>query len=247
MLLTLMLLIGAREVRVYDPAFIASLRSLTFDAYQRLKPREPLGQPIRIIDIDEESIAELGQWPWPRTYIARLLDRIQALGGRLCRLRHGLFRARPDRPDRLFFRELEESDWPGRAEIKAFLSAIPDNDLVLAQSMARVPTVLGFFNEPRSQMGLAAPKAGFVVLGEDPAPLLSQIRSSVMSLPPFREAAAGSGTISLGHGDADGVVRRVPMFIADGEKSEISGHGARNTACGPGRGHLCSEDDPGKW
>ncbi|MFC6657443.1 CHASE2 domain-containing protein [Roseibium salinum] len=86
--------------------------------------------------------------------------------------------------------------------------------------MARVPTVLGFFNEPRSQMGLAAPKAGFVVLGEDPAPLLSQIRSSVMSLPPFREAAAGSGTISLGHGDADGVVRRVPMFIADGENQK---------------------------
>ena len=75
--LTLILLFGARELRLSDPPFVASLRWITFDTYQRFKPREALGQPIRIIDIDEKSIAQLGQWPWPRTQIAKLLKRIQ--------------------------------------------------------------------------------------------------------------------------------------------------------------------------
>ncbi|WP_428674847.1 CHASE2 domain-containing protein [Roseibium sp.] len=212
--LTLVLLVGAREVRLYDPVFVASLRALTFDVYQRLKPRVPLGQPIRIIDIDEESIAQYGQWPWPRTQLARLVDRIAALGA-AC-IAFDMVFSEPDRTGPAgFLRELEERGWPGQAEIGPLLSGIPDNDLVFAQSIARVPTVLGFFNEARSQMGLPEPKAGFVVLGDDPAPLLNQIRGSVMSLPPYRQASTGSGTISLGQGDADGVVRRVPMFIAD--------------------------------
>ncbi|WP_428686637.1 CHASE2 domain-containing protein [Roseibium sp.] len=212
--MTLILLIVAREVRLHDPVFVASLRSLTFDTYQRLKPRVPLGQPIRIVEIDEESIAQYGQWPWPRTLIAELVDRIAALGG-AC-IAFDMVFSEPDRTGPAgFLRELDERDWPGREEIRPMLADIPDNDAVLAQSLSQLPTVLGFFNETRSQMGLPEPKAGFVVLGDDPSPLLNQIRGSVMSLSPYRQVAAGSGTISLGQGDADGVVRRVPMFIAD--------------------------------
>lgn len=37
--LTLILLFGARELRLSDPPFIASLRWITFDTYQRFKPR----------------------------------------------------------------------------------------------------------------------------------------------------------------------------------------------------------------
>ncbi|QFS96803.1 Adenylate cyclase 2 [Labrenzia sp. THAF191b] len=211
--LTLILLFGARELRLSDPPFIASLRWITFDTYQRFKPREALGQPIRIIDIDEMSIAQLGQWPWPRTQIAKLLERIQNLGA-ACAAFDMVF-SEPDRTGPAgFLRELEERGWPGRDAIKPLLSGIPDNDAVFVQSMAGLPTILGFFNEPRSAMGLPDAKAAYVVLGEDPIPLLDPIRGSVMSLPPYQAVAEGSGTISLGQADSDGVVRQVPMFIA---------------------------------
>ena len=33
-----------------------------------------------IVDIDERSLAEIGQWPWPRTTVARLVDRLSQMG-----------------------------------------------------------------------------------------------------------------------------------------------------------------------
>ena len=31
---------------------------------------------VRIVDIDDQSLARIGQWPWPRSKIAELVDRL---------------------------------------------------------------------------------------------------------------------------------------------------------------------------
>src|ERR1700730_11718947 len=54
-------------LRAYDPWIVKELQERTFDAYQRLQPRPHAELPVRIVDIDEASIARYGQWPWPRT------------------------------------------------------------------------------------------------------------------------------------------------------------------------------------
>ena len=202
----------AYEMRLADPPFIQALRNLTFDSYQRIKPRQPLGQPIRIVEIDEASIAEFGQWPWPRTRIAAIVDRLAQLG--VACVAFDMAFSEPDRTGVTGFEQmLDEQNIPGRDVIKQQLSGIPDNDAVLAQSIGKVPTVLGFFNDSLSRQGLPEPKAGFVLLGTDPSPVLQQIEGAVMSLPQLREAAAGLGSISISRSNDD-VVRRVPMFLA---------------------------------
>ncbi|MEC9344063.1 MAG: adenylate/guanylate cyclase domain-containing protein [Pseudomonadota bacterium] len=214
LLAALFVLFGARELRLSDPPFVKSLRELTFDSYQRIKPREPLGQPIRIIDIDEDSIAEFGQWPWPRTRIAQMVDRLTELGA-AC-VAFDIVFSEPDRTGPAgMLAELRERDLPGRETLEPLISKIPDNDMVLAEAMARAPTVLGFFNSAESRLGLPEPKAGFVLLGADPASLLLPVPNAVISLPFLREASIGSGLISLG-GQADAIVRRVPMFMQGG-------------------------------
>ena len=40
----------------------------------------PFGLPVRIVDIDEDSLKQVGQWPWPRTLLAELVDRLAANG-----------------------------------------------------------------------------------------------------------------------------------------------------------------------
>ena len=53
----------------------ANLENLVFDEYQRLRPRPyALDQPVRIVDIDDESIKRIGQWPWPRRRMAMIAD-----------------------------------------------------------------------------------------------------------------------------------------------------------------------------
>ena len=55
---------GALALRIWDPSPVARLRAVVFDTYQQINPRhfDP-GLPLRIIDIDEESLKRIGQWP----------------------------------------------------------------------------------------------------------------------------------------------------------------------------------------
>jgi adenylate cyclase len=67
----------ATVVREADPLFVQALRLIAFDSYQRLAPQpyDP-DLPVRVVDIDPESIARFGQWPWPRTVMRDLVVRL---------------------------------------------------------------------------------------------------------------------------------------------------------------------------
>jgi adenylate cyclase len=63
-----------------NPAAFNRLSGIVFDLYQQIRPREEAGAPVVIIDIDDASLIELGQWPWPRSELARMVDRLGELG-----------------------------------------------------------------------------------------------------------------------------------------------------------------------
>ncbi|HEV2000783.1 MAG TPA: CHASE2 domain-containing protein, partial [Xanthobacteraceae bacterium] len=76
-LLVFGILAAAVAIRLIDPFFVQALRLIAFDGYQRLSPAvydENL--PVRIVDIDEASLAKIGQWPWPRTVLAELVQKL---------------------------------------------------------------------------------------------------------------------------------------------------------------------------
>src|SRR6202051_533450 len=73
-------LIGFAPLRIADPAPSEELRVRTFDSFQRIEPRVKTARPVTIVDIDEKSLAKLGQWPWPRTNIADMITHLTRLG-----------------------------------------------------------------------------------------------------------------------------------------------------------------------
>jgi len=81
-LVCLALLVGFAALRVADPAPIEELRVRTFDTFQRIDPRVKTAKPVTIVDIDEKSLADprLGQWPWPRTRIADIVNNLTRMG-----------------------------------------------------------------------------------------------------------------------------------------------------------------------
>src|SRR5450631_4617390 len=79
-LVCLALLIGFAALRIADPPPIEELRVRTFDTFQRIDPRAKTARPVTIVDIDEKSLAKLGQWPWPRTQIADMITNLTSLG-----------------------------------------------------------------------------------------------------------------------------------------------------------------------
>src|SRR5258708_9144998 len=79
-LVCLALLIGLAAFRIADPAPVEELRVRTFDTFQLIDPRVKTARPVAIVDIDEKSLAKLGQFPWPRTRIADLVTNLTRLG-----------------------------------------------------------------------------------------------------------------------------------------------------------------------
>ena len=79
-LLCVGLLIGLAALRVADPPAIEEFRVRTFDTFQVIDPRVKTARPVRIVNIDEKSLAKFGQWPWPRTRVADLVTNLTKLG-----------------------------------------------------------------------------------------------------------------------------------------------------------------------
>src|SRR5262249_60875393 len=80
-IVSLLVLVNALLLRALDPSELSRLRDFAFDSFQRLQPRTYHPEtPVRIVDIDEAGLAAYGQWPWPRTIVARLIDKLTEKG-----------------------------------------------------------------------------------------------------------------------------------------------------------------------
>ena len=152
-------------LRWADPFIVRSVRELAFDQFQRISPRLAVDQPVRIVDIDEASLQAYGQWPWPRTRLAELVDRLHELNARA--IVFDIIFAEPDRlsPAAVLNEESIRSAL-AQAGTVADLSKMPDSDAIFARAISRKPVVLGYAIVAGSD---AKPlqKAGMAVTGED--------------------------------------------------------------------------------
>ena len=123
---------------VMDSSAQQALRNYQFDQFQRWHPRAYADVPVRVVDIDEESLARLGQWPWPRTLLAELLDKLGAAGV-ACTAFDMVF-AEPDRTSPRVSADL----WNLQGRERSIVLALPDHDVAFAHSLARADAVLGF-------------------------------------------------------------------------------------------------------
>lgn len=181
----------------------ARLRDFVFDGYQSLAPRERPSSPVMIVDIDEESLRRFGQWPWPRSLLARLVARVRGLGPAAI----GLDILMPE-PDGQSACALAGYVPDAPPDLTSRLCALPGNDTLLADELRRGPIALAVagIGEPADRPVAAPP---VLMAGGDSQPLLRTFAGALMSVDELQRAAPGHGLIN---GDADfGIVRRVPL------------------------------------
>lgn len=217
---------------LFDPVPLQVLRNTVFDQYQRGSPREYRDVPVRIVDIDEASLARLGQWPWPRTRIARLVDSLREAGA--AAIVFDVMFAEPDRTSPSALIQV----WRPAPALRALLERLPDHDARLADSIARGDVVLGhaLTREHRPPAHFARPYR-LVSLGPPPLPFLHRFNGTVAALAPLQDAAAGNGAISF-IPDTDGVVRRVPLLLRLGDEPVPSLVAEALRVAQGGRNHL---------
>ncbi len=217
------ILIGALGLRAVDPLPLQQLRNLTFDSYQRLKPREyDPNVPVVIAAIDEKSLDKFGQWPWSRTTLAQLTDRLTELGA--VAVAFDVIFAEPDRTSPVAVASNLPAD-PQYDAARAQLATLPDPDADFAAALARSPSVLAFAYSNDAALS-ADPSIefpyGFSIIGTaEETYVAGKVQGApyaILPLPALMQAAHGMGEVHAGDPDADGVIRRVPLAVAVGDK-----------------------------
>jgi len=200
-------------LKFIEPGVLLEQRGLLFDSYQRLAPRPFRDAGVRIVDIDDESIQRLGQWPWPRGDVAALAQTIADAGA--AAIAFDIVFSEADRTSPARLTALAQRQGVPAPAVAA-LRGLPDQDARFAQTLGATPSVLGLFLTPDGRaQGLQA-KAGFAVAGSDPGASLPAFPGAIAPLRPLAGAAKGLGFVSF-KGDADGILRRVPLVAKVGE------------------------------
>jgi len=200
-------------IAVTNPFFVQTVRLLAFDSLQKLAPRGyDIRQPVRVVDIDDKSLEALGQWPWPRTVMAKLLQKIGDAGA--ASITTDIMYAEPDRTSLVRYTKDLPSDKAD--EVAKLIGGPLDNDAAFADTVSKLPVVLGcvLINDGNPQKPMQ--KSGFAIAGDNPRPYLHGFAGVLQNLPALNAAASGLGATNW-IPDHDGIIRRVPLMFRAGD------------------------------
>lgn len=202
-----------------SPTPFARLEFAIHDRIQQTANHPPASE-IALVTIDRESLAKLGEWPWPRDVHATLIDRLHADGARVIAFAtpFGLSRSSADREHIRAALQLLESSHLGTSEqglqLRRLLgesSTTRDPDARLARAVAAhgnvvlpVEVRVGLSDTPPELVaqlpaGAKLPAPSAVLRHAEPATMLR--------LPPLLDTAAAFGHLHIPM-DIDHVARR---------------------------------------
>ena len=209
-LLGMLITCGFYLANLYKPPAIEQLGNLLFDKFQQAAPRayDPMKSPVRIIDIDNESLNKLGQWPWPRTTIAKLNDRLSQVGAGV--IAYDIIFSEADRTSPENMIDVFKTNPTSKGKDFDILSALTQHDKVLANSFSKTNVVAGFFFT-REDNGNIPKAGGFSWSGTSPKNSIIDFGGSITPIPILQKNVTGHAFTSLNPG-ADGIIRSAPLI-----------------------------------
>jgi signal transduction histidine kinase/CheY-like chemotaxis protein len=184
---------------VAPPALLIRLNDGASDLLRRAVPVSRPDPRIAIVDVDERSLAALGQWPWRRDRVGALVERLRALGARAIALD-------------VVFSEPDRADAPADESDRAFADTLRGGGVVLGYALT--------FGDDRSRRSSDRPECALQPLpvtivqpnGSDGKWPMFEASGAVCSLPALAAAAGASGFLNATP-DSDGILRRMPLTI----------------------------------
>ena len=167
---------------------------------------------IVIIDIDEKSLNELGQWPWSRNIISQILNNATKAGIGLTAL------------DIVFAEEDKSSPHKiiKRLNIKNFEGKIENYDNTLANTIANTPTIVGYVFETNKNIKNITPNSNMTpnsigrVYIKNPNNYdenhIIEASGFTLNIPIIQNNANASGFFN-NTPDKSGIIRNVPLIV----------------------------------
>jgi adenylate cyclase len=167
------------------------LRERSLDRLLPLLIGVPQTPALVVVDIDRETLARYGSWPWPRTTFAELVRSVAeaqpaAVGVDIL----------------LDARSIPAGGQPGT-----------DGNDAIAAAARQAPMVFGFVLEDAVHDRGDLPAAPIFMRGRPRLPDIWSAGSVVGPASPIAKAAEGFGALTLAP-DSDGLIRRIPLLVS---------------------------------
>jgi adenylate cyclase len=195
----------------FERAWTERLQSFWFDAFQRYHSRAVESTPATVVEIDEASLAAIGQWPWPRTVLAKLIRDIEQYQPKAI----GIDIWMPE-VDRLSPQQLLGPARQRDPVLAERLAALPSNDAELAAAIGAGPVVLGMITSPdvTGKTLRTVPFPVAVHKGQTRIPIaglsIGHAKDVLTNIDELERAAAGHGLLSVRDPEQT-VIRRLPL------------------------------------
>lgn len=196
------------------------LYDLRFNLMLSQTKRDQSEHKIAIIDIDEDSIVEIGRFPWSRHKVAKLIDKLSEAGVLVTAFDVVFSEAEENpvdyiaglAPQQLKSSVIDDGAWQD-------LYASVDADINMARAVSENDIVLGFFfqDEEQYQNGLLPPSVFDVPPEWSDRLVVTNRPGFTANIPVLQEQSQGGGFVTM-FPDFDGTVRRAPLVIRHGEK-----------------------------
>jgi len=212
-------------LQIYQPRFLTYFENKFYDVMHGAMVSQegsvsPLKQPV-IVDIDEKSLNQMGQWPWPRFQVGDLCDKI--LGAGAVSVGVDILFFERDRTSLSMVRERLSTDQNIQMDLDDIPVKFRDNDQYFAQILARGPFLLGFqfvFSQSHSPLKYPVPLDVLLLhrQGEKNIKLpVYRAKKAIEPIPVLAEVMTGAGFVNI-QPDFDGVIRRIPLVMGHGDE-----------------------------
>ena len=192
-------------LKVINPQIIQKLSFINYDFYQKVFNRGEV-KNITIIDIDEKSIAQIGQFPWRRDIYSKILNNLNQHNPLAIAFDIVFSEEDKQNPKSLLSQLQKESN--------QFIDIdVPNTKQIFVDSLSKSKVILPILGEPNESFikNNSKPKLRVLAKGNDPRGFIYKYKNKITSLEEINNAASGIGSISL-IPSIDGIIRKIPVL-----------------------------------
>jgi adenylate cyclase len=164
-----------------------------------------------VVDVDELSLAAVGQWPWPRYRVAALIDRIAA--ERPAAIALDIMLPEADRVSLAEIRQMFKHDFDVDLSFNGVPAALQDNDGYLGQQIAHTDAIgARYFYFDHATRDDRPVRPGVGIDGRVDLLSLDRATGVLDNVEAIARQTRVSGFVNV-RADSDGVLRRLPLLI----------------------------------
>jgi len=186
---------------LYLPDYFQSLDNRVRDFYFKFRGDEKASDNIVIVDIDEKSLSKLGQWPWERDKVAKILKNLTNLEAGIIGL------------DIVFAEKDKTSPKELAKKYNLINKNLPDYDAILADTISTTPTILGYMFDFDAKHIKSTPQIPVIFIEKNKTKsFLPKAKGVIPNIDLLQNSAYSSGFIN-NIPDESGTIRSIPLMI----------------------------------